>query len=222
MIQATGTGKSLIYQYLSLVLDGVVLVVTPLISLMNDQVLKMPKWLAAACLNSYQTRDQRDEVMSAYKTGRLNVIMMSPERLFLEGLDYSPVKLICVDEAHCVSEWSHNFRPSYLRLEALLREKVPHVPRLALTATATVKTVISVCSALQIQRENVIKADNISRTNLFASVTRDTDKCNGLVKLLKSDRYKKLTSLIVYCTYKRTTEFVKRQLNVWFSVIMLG
>ena len=200
---------------MSLVQTRVVLVITPLISLMNDQILKVPKWLSAACLNSYQTRDQRDEVIAAYKNGRLNVIMMSPERLFLENLDYSKIGLVCVDEAHCVSEWSHNFRPSYLRLEGLLKERIPNVPRLALTATATLKTMVSVCKALQIEKEGVIKADEISRTNIFATVTRDTEKSGALITLLKSDRYKKLTSMIVYCTYKRTTEMVKGYLNVF-------
>ncbi len=214
MIQATGTGKSLIYQFMSLVHEGVVLVVTPLISLMNDQILKMPKWLSAACLNSYQTRDQRDQVINAYNNGKLNVIMMSPERLFLETLDYRKLSLVCIDEAHCISEWSHNFRPSYLRLEALLRERAPHIPRLALTATATVKTVEAVSHALEVPTTHVIKADDISRTNLLATVTREDDKYAALISLLKSEQYKRLTSLIVYCTYKRTTDAVKRYLNV--------
>jgi len=213
VIQATGTGKSLVYQYLSLALDGVVLVVTPLISLMNDQILKMPKCVSAACFNSYHTREQRDEVLFALNNRKLNVLLMSPERLFLETMDYTKISLICIDEAHCVSEWSHNFRPSYLRLESLLKEKMPEIPRLALTATATLKTVTSVCRALGIKKENVVRTTNISRTNITATVTRDTEKTRALIDLLKSDRFKSIKSIIVYCTYKRTTEQIKRYLT---------
>jgi ATP-dependent DNA helicase Q4 len=204
---------------MSLVLTGTVIVVTPLISLMNDQIMKMPKWLSAACLNSYQSREKRNEILAAFKNGLLHVIMMSPERLFLESFDYSRISLVCIDEAHCVSEWSHNFRPSYLRLGPLLREKMNGIPRLALTATATLKTLESVCRVLDISKECTIKATEISRTNLQALITRDTEKYRGLMALLKSDKYKKISSIIVYCTYKRTTEEVKRYLNVCLVLI---
>lgn len=213
VIQATGTGKSLIYQYFSLVSKGSVLVVTPLISLMNDQIIKMPKCIAAACINSYHTQEQRNGILNAFKSGHLNVLMMSPERLFLESVDFTGVSLICVDEAHCISEWSHNFRPSYLRIEGILCEKLPLLPRLALTATATRKTVQSVSKALGVPEHAVIRTTDISRTNITATVTRDTDKAEALIVLLKSERYREIKSIIVYCTYKRTTEKVRRFLN---------
>jgi ATP-dependent DNA helicase Q4 len=213
VIQATGTGKSLIYQYFSLVSKGTVLVVTPLISLMNDQIMKMPKCISAACINSYHTQEQRNTILHAFNNGYLNVLMMSPERLFLESVNFTNVSLICIDEAHCISEWSHNFRPSYLRIEGMLKEKLPNLPKLALTATATLKTVQSVSQALNIKPHAVIRTTDISRTNITATVTRDSDKAQALIMLLRSEKYKNIKSIIVYCTYKKTTERVKRFLR---------
>ena len=180
---------------------------------MNDQIIKMPKCLAAACINSYHTLEQRNEILNAYKEGRLNVLMLSPERLFLESMDFSRVCLICIDEAHCVSEWSHNFRPSYLRLESMFKEKIPGILKLALTATATLKTVGSISRALSIPEKAVIRAPEISRTNITATITRDVDKPEALITLLRSERFKFIKSIIVYCTYKRTTEIIRKILN---------
>ena len=180
---------------------------------MNDQIIKMPKYISAACINSYHTQEQRNMILQAFNNGCLNVLMISPERLFLESVDFPGVSLICIDEAHCISEWSHNFRPSYLRIEGILKEKVPKLPKLALTATATLKTVESVSQALDIKSHAVIRTTAISRTNLTATVTRDTDKAEALIRLLRSEKYKNIRSIIVYCTYKRTTERVRKFLK---------
>jgi len=174
--------------------------------------MKMPAWLPAACLNSYQNPSQKSEVMEAYNSNKIKLLFLSPERLFLENLDYSKVALVVIDEAHCASEWSHNFRPSFLRLQGLMGSLLKEKVVLALTATATAKTEESICEIFSVQK--TIREKNISRNNICTTISRDPDKMKGLMLLLKGKRFKGLSSILVYCTYKSTTEQVARFLNV--------
>ena len=178
-------------------------------------MMKMPAKLRGACLNSFQSKNKKDEVMAAFNTNKLHILYMSPERLFIENIDYSKVSLIVIDEAHCASEWSHNFRPSYLRLEKVLNSpKIKGKLLLATTATATPTTQQSIMKIFDIKE--IVKETNISRSNLRATVTRDNEKekFEALTTLLRSPRFSKLKSIIVYCTYKMLTHKISYILNV--------
>jgi ATP-dependent DNA helicase RecQ len=137
----TGAGKSLCFQIPAIALQQLVVVVSPLIALMKDQVdgLRL-QGVRAAMINSGQNLNENREVMSALAAGQVNLLYAAPERLmqsaFLERVSSAGVRIIAIDEAHCISQWGHDFRREYSRLGEL-RSRLPDVPMLALTATAT-------------------------------------------------------------------------------------
>ncbi|CAI2373563.1 unnamed protein product [Moneuplotes crassus] len=215
VVLSTGGGKSLIYQYCSLFMKGLVVVITPLISLMNDQLSKLPPCTSGACFNSQQNFHMKRSVIEALKNDQISVIYMSPEKLVVE--DFSrynqEVSMICIDEIHCSSEWSHNFRPSYLKLSDVILYRLNCNVILGLTATATKDTEKSLVKEYDIKK--VIRSEDLSRMNLNLCITRDDehDKMKNLVTLLKSEDYKQCTSVIIYCTYKYITEVVANYLT---------
>ncbi|WP_040476024.1 DNA helicase RecQ [Paramagnetospirillum caucaseum] len=140
VLMPTGAGKSLCYQVPALCRDGVAVVVSPLIALMQNQVEALNQLgVRAAALNSARSLDEVRVIERRMRAGELDLVYVAPERLVLPGflalLDECRIALFAIDEAHCVSQWGHDFRPEYLQL-ALLHERFPHVPRIALTATA--------------------------------------------------------------------------------------
>lgn len=162
VLMPTGGGKSLCYQIPALVRPGTAVIVSPLIALMRDQVQGLTQMgVRAAALNSSLTPDQARAVEAELAAGRLDLIYVAPERLvlpsFLEQLAGIPLALFAIDEAHCVSQWGHDFRPEYTRL-ALLAERFPGVPRLALTATADDPT-----------RQDIVRQLRLDSARLFAS-----------------------------------------------------
>ncbi len=144
VVMPTGGGKSLCYQVPALLRDGTALVISPLIALMHDQVAALGEvGVEAGFLNSTQSREEQDEVIGRLRSGTLKLLYVAPERLVSGGtralLGSVTLSLIAIDEAHCVSQWGHDFRTDYLALDELAT-LFPGVPRLALTATATQKT----------------------------------------------------------------------------------
>ncbi len=144
VLMPTGGGKSLCYQIPALLRPGAGVVVSPLIALMQDQVDAMVELgLRAGFLNSTQGPSERRQVEEAFVAGELDLLYLAPERLRTDSamrlLDRGPIALFAIDEAHCVSQWGHDFRPDYLELSAL-HQRWPTVPRIALTATATQAT----------------------------------------------------------------------------------
>ena len=140
VLMPTGGGKSLCYQIPALCRDGVAIVVSPLIALMRDQVVALTQLgVKAACLNSSVPFADQVEIERQMRAGELDIVYVAPERLLTDGfltqLERSPLSLFAIDEAHCVSQWGHDFRPEYLQL-ATLHERFPAIPRVALTATA--------------------------------------------------------------------------------------
>jgi ATP-dependent DNA helicase RecQ len=187
----TGGGKSLCYQIPSLVRSGLGLVVSPLIALMADQVAALQQsGVAAEKLDSSTSPDDRSDVWRRAGEGALNLLYLSPEGLMqpamLERLSQLPLALVAIDEAHCVSQWGHDFRPEY-RMLGRLAEVFPHVPRLAVTATADARTRADIRTELHLEdaREFV---DSFARPELALSAERKQGAGHGRVLELVAER----------------------------------
>lgn len=153
VVLATGGGKSLIYQFTTLFSSGLVLIVTPLIALMTDQLNKLPDFLPGASINSQQNFGLKKSIVQAVCERKIKILFITPERLFMEDLSKfgREISMVCVDEIHCASEWSHNFRPTYLMLHEMIKEKLgPQTRVLGLTATATKSTQHQICRIFDI------------------------------------------------------------------------
>lgn len=183
----TGGGKSLTFQVPTLAGDGMCLVVTPLIALMKDQVEKLiQKGIKAMALHSGLTREEIDIGLNNAIYGNFKFLYVSPERLttdiFRIRLPQMNLSLVTVDEAHCISQWGYDFRPSYLKI-ADLREQIPDIPFLALTATATGKVIDDIQEKLKFRAKNVLRA-SFQRENLVYTVKHVEDKDRYLLDLL--------------------------------------
>ncbi|KAK8370394.1 hypothetical protein V6Z11_A01G173600 [Gossypium hirsutum] len=221
LVLPTGAGKSLCYQIPAVVLPGITLVVSPLVALMIDQLKQLPPMIQGGLLSSSQGPEEAAETLRMVQEGSIKVLFVSPERFlnadFLSIFstpNSTPnfVSLVVVDEAHCVSEWSHNFRPSYMRLGAsLLRAKLNVECILAMTATATTTTLQSIMSALEISSTNLIQKAQV-RDNLWLSVSLSSNRMKDMLKLMKSSPFLEAQSIIVYCKFQSETDVISRYL----------
>ena len=221
----TGSGKSLCYQVPALVFArralGTSIVVSPLIALMQDQVDTLKgRGVRAAVLNSHQDVGERREVLAALAAGELELLYVSPERAampsFRRAVSKIPVAMLAVDEAHCVSQWGHDFRPDYLKIGEL--RDVVDAPVIALTATATNRVMAEIEARLNLDRPTIVRGD-FGRPNLrflvehakaraerLAAVERELDSA-GLLRRAARGR------AIVYCSTRKTTEAVSKALR---------
>jgi ATP-dependent DNA helicase RecQ len=206
VLMPTGGGKSLCYQIPALVRDGVGIVVSPLIALMEDQVRALREaGVAAAFLNSTLRRAEQSDVIAALRRGKLDLVYLAPERLLQEEtrdvLRSLPVSIVAIDEAHCVSQWGHDFRAEYLGLN-VLKEWFPGVPRMALTATATPPTRTEIVVRLELDSPRVFVA-SFDRPNIRYLVQVKTDPRRQLAEFLRGHRDE---PGIVYCLSRDKTE----------------
>jgi ATP-dependent DNA helicase RecQ len=208
VIMPTGGGKSLCYQIPAMLREGTGLVVSPLISLMQDQVTALRELgIAADFLNSSQAPDERRKVMTRLRQGKLQLLYVAPERLVTEHtrslLRDIPLSIIAIDEAHCVSQWGHDFRSDYLGLGDL-GALFPGVPRMAVTATATDKTRREIVARLELNEPEIFIAP-FDRPNIAYAVQVKSDARGQLLKFLQAHRGE---AGIVYCLSRKKTESI--------------
>jgi ATP-dependent DNA helicase RecQ len=207
VLMPTGGGKSLCYQVPALVRPGTGIVVSPLIALMQDQVDALDALgVRAAFLNSTQTPDERRGVEQAYRAGELDLLYLAPERLSVPGtaefLDSAPIALFAIDEAHCVAQWGHDFRPDYLSL-SMLHERWPGVPRVALTATATAATRTEIVERLGLQDARQFVA-SFDRPNIGYRIEPKDQPLQQLLRLIRDEHAG--DAGIVYCLSRKSVE----------------
>lgn len=211
-LMPTGGGKSITFQVPALAAEGMCLVITPLIALMKDQVTALKKHgIPAAAIYSGMSRNEINVTLDNCVYNGVKILYVSPERLstpiFQTKLRHTKVSFITVDEAHCISQWGYDFRPSYLQI-ADIRKLVPDAPVLALTATATPNVVSDIQDKLNFKEENVIRM-SFERTNLAYIVRRTEDKEREMVHILKSVR----GSAIIYTRSRKRTREIAKILN---------
>ncbi|MFI2754804.1 DNA helicase RecQ [Cellulomonas sp. P22] len=216
VLMPTGGGKSLCYQIPALVRPGTGVVISPLIALMQDQVDALSALGArAGFLNSTQDAAQRRAVEDAFLAGELDLLYLAPERLKVPSavdlLDRGEISLFAIDEAHCVSQWGHDFRPDYLQL-SVLHERWPTVPRIALTATATRATHAEIATRLQLEDARHFVA-SFDRPNIQYRIVAKSSPQQQLLELLRTEHPG--DAGIVYClsraSVEKTADFLVKQ-----------
>jgi len=214
VLMPTGGGKSVCYQIPAILFDGVTIVVSPLIALMKDQVdaLKL-NGIAAAFLNSSQSSYEQSNIINQIKNKQLKLLYVAPERLlgqnnFLNYLKEIKVSLFAIDEAHCISQWGHDFRPEYLIL-GQLKKQFPSVPIIALTATADALTKKDIIEKLEVQEYTVFE-NSFNRPNIYYYIKPKRSYFDQLIEYLNTHKDE---SGIIYCLSRASTESLAEDLQ---------
>ena len=206
-LMPTGGGKSLCYQIPAIVLQGVGIVVSPLIALMKDQVdaLKL-QGVKAEFLNSSQNYEEQRRVEQLIVSGNIDLVYVAPERLlsdyFLSLLDQAPIALFAFDEAHCVSQWGHDFRPEYQQL-SIISTRYPNTPKIALTATADLKTREEIVQVLNLADAKIF-VHSFDRANIQYRISEHKNSKEQLLKFINSEHEN--DAGIVYCLSRKSVE----------------
>ena len=212
VIMPTGGGKSLCYQIPALVREGLTLVISPLISLMKDQVDQLKaNGVAAECINSTLPREELINVYNRMQSGDLKLVYASPERVlmrdFIERLGALSLSMIAVDEAHCISQWGHDFRPEYALL-GQLKQQFPHVPFMALTATADEATRNDITHRLQLQEPHIYLG-SFDRPNIRYTLIEKHKPISQIIRFVAGQKNQ---CGIIYCGSRKKVEMVTEKL----------
>ena len=207
VVMPTGGGKSLCYQIPALMLEGMTLVVSPLISLMKDQVDQLLRLgIPAACMNSMLDEMQYQNLRAQILRNEIKILYVAPERLrsgeFVSLLRRQKISLVAVDEAHCVSQWGHDFRPSYHGISQFIRSLPVRPVVAAFTATATEETRKDIITRLELVRPNIYRA-SFNRANLILSVQRDRNRKEALLTFVQNHHDQ---AGIIYCNTRKEVD----------------
>lgn len=207
VVMPTGGGKSLCYQIPALILDGITLVISPLISLMKDQVDQLLRLgISAGCMNSMLDEAQYQHLCGQIMNGEIKILYVAPERLrsgaFLSILRRQKIALVAVDEAHCVSQWGHDFRPSYYSISQFICSLSVRPVVAAFTATATAETRTDIIERLSLMHPNIYRA-SFNRPNLILSVQRDKNRKEALLTFVQNHRQQ---AGIIYCNTRKEVD----------------
>ncbi len=213
VVLPTGGGKSLCYQAPALALDGMAIIISPLISLMKDQVDGLRAVGAgAACINSSLTVRERRETHELIQAGQVKLLYVAPERVvkpdFIDYLKQLKISFVAIDEAHCISQWGHDFRPEYRALESL-RSAFPEVAFHGYTATATPQVRADVCASLKLKKPEILVA-SADRPNLVYAAERRTDEVAQVLEVVERHKGE---SGVIYCITRKKVEELCVQLN---------
>lgn len=215
VLMPTGGGKSICFQLPAIYLPGITLVVSPLIALMKDQVEGLvANGIPAASLNSMISESEQQQVKQLCIQGKIKLLYISPERVKAEADWFLPrldVSLIAIDEAHCISHWGHDFRPEYTQL-AILKERFPKVPFIALTATADKVTRTDIVAQLKLNDPKIF-ISSFDRPNLSLTVRRGLNQREKIRAIVHFIRQHKGQSGIIYCLRRSTTEMLAEELE---------
>ncbi|MCB0681410.1 MAG: ATP-dependent DNA helicase RecQ, partial [Saprospiraceae bacterium] len=214
VLMPTGGGKSICYQLPAILMEGSCVVVSPLISLMKDQVEALrANGVRAAFLNSTVDRREQRQIEDDLFNGRIDLVYVSPEKLvssdFIRLMRNSPINLIAIDEAHCISAWGHDFRPEYTQLK-FLKKEFPGVPIVALTATADRATRRDIVEQLQLDDPAIFIA-SFDRPNLHLEVRPGQKRIEQIIDFI---RQRPDQSGIIYCLSRKNTEDVAAKLKL--------
>ena len=221
VIMPTGGGKSLCYQLPAMMMEGTAIIISPLIALMKNQVDSIRGYSQedniASFLNSSLNKSQMAEVKNEIASGKTKMLFIAPETLTkdenIEFFQKSNISFVAVDEAHCISEWGHDFRPEYRRIRTMISAISDNIPIIALTATATPKVQTDIVKSLEMEDPNIF-ISSFNRDNLYYEIRPKVNKDHTIKSIIQFIKTSKGKSGIIYVQSRKSTEEIAKVLNV--------